>query len=199
MTHDFVKLYAELGLRPDCSLDQLKLAYRRRVAELHPDRRGPDTIPIDAHQRLSSLIATYRASLRFHRQYGRLPGSHHSRAPYPDRLGKRLPQTATMPAASNDSNAIPLVRAVGIAIVLIAGLWLLQMAWDRSESGGEQSFSAVPAGFVPPVVSSDAPPPTAESDRLSESGALLSQPDKTDVPARAQTPPSIENPSCVEM
>ncbi|MGV8940244.1 MAG: J domain-containing protein [Lysobacter sp.] len=199
MTHDFVKFYAELGLRPDCSLDELKLAYRRRVAQLHPDRRGPGATPIDAHQRLSSLIASYRASLRFHRQYGRLPGSHRSRAPYPDTFQRRLVQTAPMPPAVSDDNALPLVRAVVIAIVLIAGLWLLQIAWDRLESGGGQSFSGAPSGFVPCLAGSDAPPPAAASDRLAESRAPRTQPALADTPVRTPVPSTAENPNCVDL
>jgi len=74
---DFFSLYQQLGLKPGCTLDELKAAYRRRVAELHPDRRGADADPADA-ARLQELTAAYNAASTFHRRYGRLPGGTHS-------------------------------------------------------------------------------------------------------------------------
>jgi len=67
---DFFALFEELGVPPNCSLDEFKLAFRRRVAQLHPDRNG------DAAEaaRLQNLIAAYDAARQFHRQHGRLPG-----------------------------------------------------------------------------------------------------------------------------
>ncbi|HUH91443.1 MAG TPA: J domain-containing protein [Lysobacter sp.] len=195
MAHDFVKLYAELGLQPDCSLDELKLAYRRRVAELHPDRLGPDAISVDTHQRLSNLIASYRASLRFHRQYGRLPGCNHSRVPYADTLQKRLAQTASMPSPTptGDDPALPLARAIVIAIVLIAGLLLLQMAWDRQESGGGHGFSGAPSGFVPCLAGADPDPSATASDRLDEPQTEGTQADAADTaPSPARTPGCVD-------
>ncbi|HEU4773624.1 MAG TPA: J domain-containing protein [Lysobacter sp.] len=198
MAHDFVKLYAELGLQPDCSLDELKLAYRRRVAELHPDRLGPDAISADSHQRLSNLIASYRASLRFHRQYGRLPGCNHSRVPYAGTRRKRLAQTASMPSPdlANDDPALPLARAVVIAIVLIAGLLLLQMAWDRQESGGGQGFSGAPSGYVPCLAGADPDLSATASDRVAEPRTERTQADTADAPAARST---ARTPGCVDL
>ena len=71
---NFLKLYSQLDLQPDCSLDDFKHAYRRRIAELHPDR--PETAPgRDRDEvQLSDLNSTYAAAIRFHKQHGRLPG-----------------------------------------------------------------------------------------------------------------------------
>lgn len=68
---DFNALYRELGIEPDCALDDLRLAYRRRVADLHPDRVGAS-----GEDDLKSLNLRYAAALEFHRHYGRLPGAH---------------------------------------------------------------------------------------------------------------------------
>src|SRR3546814_7448909 len=57
-------------LGPDCSVDGLRLAYRRRVADLHPDRGGDSD-----EDELKSLNQRYAAALDFHRHYGRLPGA----------------------------------------------------------------------------------------------------------------------------
>lgn len=74
---DFERLYQEFGLDPGASVDDLKLAYRRRVSVLHPDR-------LDAQDRISQHLATehlsrltlmYEAAIGFHRQHGRLPGA----------------------------------------------------------------------------------------------------------------------------
>ncbi len=74
MRPDFSQLYAQLDLTPACSLDQLKHAYRRRIAELHPDRLNA-ALPAGDSMPVSELNAIYAAALRFHRQYGRLPGA----------------------------------------------------------------------------------------------------------------------------
>lgn len=69
---DFAKLYAELGVEPDCGLEAFKQAYRRRVAELHPDR--PPATGRDP-ERLVTLNLGYAAALEFHRTQGRIPGA----------------------------------------------------------------------------------------------------------------------------
>lgn len=69
---DFLTLYDELGLAPGISdLDVLKQAYRRRVAQLHPDKWGGDGDP----GRLQRLNRLYGAALAFEQRYGRLPAA----------------------------------------------------------------------------------------------------------------------------
>src|SRR5690554_3642510 len=67
---DFMVLYRELGIEPDCPLDGLRMAYRRRVADLHPDRGGGL-----GEDQLKALNQRYAAAIDFHRHHGRLPGS----------------------------------------------------------------------------------------------------------------------------
>lgn len=67
--HDFSRLYQQLGLVPGCSVHDLRMAYRRRVARLHPDRQHGD---VSALQQLNIL---YGAALDFQRHMGRLPGA----------------------------------------------------------------------------------------------------------------------------
>ena len=89
---DFFLFYQQLGLRPDCSLPELKNAYRRRVAELHPDRQRPGRADPEAAAHLQELTAAYNAAASFQRRYGRLPGATHTSArPVPAEGGRRPP------------------------------------------------------------------------------------------------------------
>lgn len=74
MTHetDFLDLYRRLGVSPGCDLAELKQAYRRHVAALHPDRRQGDA---RSAARLQRLTAQYGAAMEFHKRHGRLPGA----------------------------------------------------------------------------------------------------------------------------
>ena len=75
-TPDFSKLYAQLNLRPDCSLEEFKHAYRRKVATLHPDRHsGEQGVAGDARVPLSDLMSLYGMAIQFQRDHGRLPGA----------------------------------------------------------------------------------------------------------------------------
>lgn len=73
---DFLDLYRKLGVDPACGLIELKRAYRRRVATLHPDRPAgiPDSSDAEGNEPLQELIAQYGAAMEFHRRHGRLPG-----------------------------------------------------------------------------------------------------------------------------
>jgi hypothetical protein len=77
VTHetDFLDLYRRLGLNPGCGLDELKQAYRRHVAALHPDRQQGRPVDARIAARLQRLNAQYGAAMDFHRRYGRLPGA----------------------------------------------------------------------------------------------------------------------------
>jgi hypothetical protein len=68
---DFVTLYEELGLDAECSMEDFKRTYRRRVSQLHPDHIGHGT----DMRRLQRLNRMYEAALEFHQSYGRLPGA----------------------------------------------------------------------------------------------------------------------------
>lgn len=72
---DFSQLYSLLGLEPGCSLEELKHAYRKRVAELHPDRHSPKSRDDERNIQLARLIPLYKDAIHFHELHGRLPGS----------------------------------------------------------------------------------------------------------------------------
>ncbi len=68
---DFAALYGELGITADLTPEQFRQAYRRRVAQLHPDQRGDEADLV----RLQELNRLYGAALEFLRTHGRLPGA----------------------------------------------------------------------------------------------------------------------------
>ena len=68
---DFAALYRELGIDATCSLAELRGAWRRRVAKLHPDHGGS----AEDTGRLQRLNQRYDAALDFHARYGRMPGA----------------------------------------------------------------------------------------------------------------------------
>lgn len=68
---DFAALYRELGINATCSLAELRGAWRRRVAKLHPDQGGNAE---DTGQ-LQQLNRLYDAAVDFHMRYQRMPGA----------------------------------------------------------------------------------------------------------------------------
>lgn len=136
MQPDFNHLYRELGLRPDCSVDALRTAYRRRLSQQHPDR---PVVRADAQgaMSLSTLISLHEQAMQFHRDHGRLPGATGvARATIADRTRDARPPT--VPAATDTiqgerANApihtVERARAYWLALVvaaLVAALVLLQ-------------------------------------------------------------------------
>jgi len=72
---DFLDLYRKLRLEADCTLAEFKQAYRRHVAQWHPDRRRGTRADALAAARLQRLTVQYSAAMDFHKRHGRLPGA----------------------------------------------------------------------------------------------------------------------------
>ncbi|GAB2579060.1 J domain-containing protein [Dyella jejuensis] len=119
---DFLHLYRQLRLSPDCDLQEFKQAYRRRVSALHPDRKPQDYVDSRAAQRLQQLNAHYEAAMEFQRLHGRLPGATPVvRGALPDRASRsRHPS----PSAPSNAPRRPHVKwLVPIALVAIGILF----------------------------------------------------------------------------
>jgi hypothetical protein len=124
---DFLRLYQELGLPTTASFEDMKRAYRRRVAELHPDRLVHADRVGERHavERMQRLTVLYDAASAFHQQHGRLPGAPAPRAPQPP----YAPRVA-VPAAPRRSGGRRFALAALVAAVLIAWFWNRQGASD---------------------------------------------------------------------
>ncbi|MBJ6978228.1 J domain-containing protein [Luteimonas sp. MC1895] len=126
---DFAKLYAELGVVPDCGLAAFKHAYRRRVAGLHPDR--PPSVGRDPDA-LVALNLGYAAALEFHRGYGRLPGaSAVPVTPAASPVGSASPGPAATPPArpaAGMARSVPSMRGLRVltlpVLLLVVATWL---------------------------------------------------------------------------
>lgn len=134
---DFMSLYRELGVEPDCSVDEFRLAYRRRVAGLHPDRAGAS-----GEDDLKTLNLHYAAALDFHRHYGRLPGAAPATPP---------PRHSSQPAPSQWDDVVqdedPPVRRPSKLVVygMLVLAALLVWWWSRTEA---ETFGIDSAGIV---------------------------------------------------
>ncbi len=126
---NFLKLYSQLDLQPECSLDDFKYAYRRRIAELHPDRSEAMQGKEVDEGTLSDLNLTYAAAIRFHKQHGRFPGS---KLESPRRVAVELTQrTVSAPEAVNakprNQSAPGLTYHEKLAVLMALALALLSL------------------------------------------------------------------------
>ena len=118
---DFLDLYRQLRVAPDCGLQEFKQAYRRLVSTLHPDRK-PQNYPRSRIRRLQQLNTQYEAAMEFQRLHGRLPGAPpQARTAMPHRANPPPPPSPRAP-----SNARPrpnLKWLIPIALVAIGILF----------------------------------------------------------------------------
>ena len=133
MEPDFSLLSSELNLPPGCSLEEFKSAYRRRIAELHPDKskQGPLS-PSDAAA-LPALISTYDEVNRFYRRYGRMPGAAPRAQPgEPARQGSATPSgfRVAIPRSPSPQENQPAVRTTLRRVLAFVALILLLATWD---------------------------------------------------------------------
>lgn len=103
---DFIDLYRKLRVPAGCTLAEFKQAYRRHVAQWHPDRRRGGRADALAASRLQRLTAQYGAAMEFYRRHGRLPGA---------------PLSPRMPAAVEAAEAVDGVPMLPVATASTPG------------------------------------------------------------------------------
>jgi hypothetical protein len=130
---DFIALYDELGVGPDCAPEDLRKAYRRRVAELHPDRH---VVSAEHTRRLQRLNALYDAAMSFQRSHGRLPGTS-------TRMPQRPHAQATNFDARSDRRATSARRRV-VLFVVFAALVAAAVYFAIEDSNGDGTTQAGP-------------------------------------------------------
>lgn len=136
---DFAALYRELGVDATCSLADLRGAWRRRVAKLHPDQGG------DAEDtgRLQELNRQFDAALDFHARFGRLPGAPLSRALA--QSGTPLRGTASSPGGDSTAAFGRISRyfvAVGLLGICVLGWRIVQTAEDSGRGPAREVLAA---------------------------------------------------------
>lgn len=149
---DFALLYRELAIDPGDGMEAFRRAYRRRVAELHPDRRS-DADGFDL-QRLNVL---YAAAIRFHREYNRLPGTPAPAIAVDNTIQARSPggDDRIMPVQAKNQRS----RTGYLLLLAIALLAVLLLARQQ----GTDTASPM-VDVQTPVTTSPVPPPAATND-----------------------------------
>jgi hypothetical protein len=169
MRPDFSDLYTQLELQPDCSLEDLKRAYQRRVSKLHPDR--PDAATTGINLSLAELIALYGAATRFHRRHGRLPGATPRRA-----RNARIEAPTRWPAATRHaepgSRSTSFPPGVVLIVVLAAALLALAASWDWSLATWKFEFP-LPASSRAAVMDRSHAGPAARPATIASATAAL--------------------------
>ncbi len=121
MRSDFTSLYASLGVDPDCDVETLKRLFRRRIAELHPDR--------GATLSEEELMLLYLEALRFHRRHGRFPGARVRGSGNTIRLAAiepRLPRHALVAVPTlADGDGASRQQVMTVTLLTLLGLLLL--------------------------------------------------------------------------
>lgn len=140
---DFAKLYAMLGLQPDCSVEQFHTAYRRAVGQRHPDRlasKGGSTT--EQRLQLRELITLHAQASAFLQKHGRLPGAPRVRANVAASAQIKAPMKMETTPASE-------VGGWRLLVLILLGF----VAWQALEQG-ESTVHPEPAEVgqpVPPV------------------------------------------------
>ena len=129
---DFLTLYQELGLGADCSLQEIKRAYRKRVGALHPDRGPGDP---SAMRDLQQLNVLYASALEFQRRHGRLPGA---AQPLPTQSAPAAAplRPAAVPSTTHPTTASVTATPRWVFGGMLATLGLLALwAWTADDHG----------------------------------------------------------------
>jgi hypothetical protein len=147
---DFIEMFHELGVSANCTMAEFRLAYRRCVAQLHPDRAGGE---VADQSRLQRLTVMYEAALDFHRRHGRLPGyATQPSAP---------PANATPPPASDTASPPRTARSrLRYLLALLALAILVWMLWEvpppvdgtaTEDPDAPAAFESAPAAAADPA------------------------------------------------
>lgn len=141
---DFIAFYRELGIAPECTPEELKRAYRRRVSGLHPDRVGDRG---GGEEALKALNLGYAAALEFHRTHGRFPGAASTRpAPPASRSMIREPYRNPADDAGDDATRRH-PRWLLLALVLLLVVLVASQMMD-SDATSDAGDGTAPAAFA---------------------------------------------------
>jgi hypothetical protein len=142
---DFIAFYRELGIAPECTPEELKRAYRRRVSGLHPDRVGDRG---GGEEALKSLNLGYAAALEFHRTHGRFPGAASNRsAPSASRSMVRESHRDRTVDTAGDDDAPRHPRWLLLALVLLLVILVASQLMD-SDATSDAGEGTAPAAFA---------------------------------------------------
>lgn len=130
---DFAALYRELGIDATCSPAELRGAWRRRVAKLHPDHGGS----AEDTGRLQRLNQRYDAALDFHARHGRMPGAVVSGRPVDEAVESSPPNAWRRTDVAANGNPAAGFGRIPRYFVAIALLVVALLGWRIATGRGD--------------------------------------------------------------
>lgn len=180
MGDPFLQYYQTLGIKPGCSPDQLKDAYRKLVKKWHPDRytnqHDADTRAA-AERRMREINRAFRSLSDYHRRNGHLPSAGDAKFKSEEPVARPFRQSSGhFEAESENDRRQPAPKSARIRplyfILFGAALGLVWAAWnayqrqdgardgeaptEASESAAGTSNSAAPTVAMPATPQNDA-------------------------------------------
>jgi hypothetical protein len=188
MGDPFLQHYRTLGIKPGCSPDQLKDAYRKLVRKWHPDhytnQREAGT-RATAERRMREINQAFRSLLDYHRRNGHLPATEDAEFESEKPAVPPFRQSSGHFEAENENDwSRPTQRSARIRpiyfILFGAALGLVWVAWnayqpqDSARDGEAPTEASAPAagtsdGAAPTI----AMPATPQNDAYFTAGSAL--------------------------
>lgn len=188
MSNPFLQHYRTLGIKPGCSPDQMKNAYRRLVKKWHPDHYANQHqagTRAAAERRMREINRAFRSLSDYHRRNGRLPVTEDAELKREESVAPPFRQSggyfesesemAWGQPAPKSARLRPMYFILfGAALGLLWAAWSAHQRWDVTFDGQAHTAVSEPAaGTSDSAAPATAMPATPQNDSYFTFGSEL--------------------------